>query len=719
MHVRTVTTRRKGKVFRYTQLVQSYRRDDGMPAHRVVASLGQLPEQTAENLKLALQAGRKGKALVVPDETPGLSDDGCKVKANLRYLDVAVILELWRRFGLGSLLRDLLPSQPQSVAGPASDIVTALAIQRSVSPGSKLYAQRWYQTTALPELLSVPPKRFNNTRLHRVLDELFVATPELQNRLPCLYEERNVGVSALFMDVTNTYFEGAGCEMAQSVRTKEGLHNKKAIGIVLLVNELGYPLRWQVVPGKTKDHLAMAEMVSSLKSLDWLQETPLICDRAMGRDSSLRALCDSGLHFLTATPVNCIESYVKELPYQAFSKLPLELEDMQQSYKRDFNVVVRVARELGLEEVDEELFIENLGVVDLKPSKQEPGTGSDTKRWCVLSNELRLARQIQAELDSGKTPAAVASVLGLKRSEISRLLKLLCLASETQDFILTCPHDVRVSKRRLARILKQADSSRQRELLLRALQADGTGRPERLRMVTYFNPKMFIEQCRRSKEHLQKLERFVGELNQELAQAQRSRSEESTRRKIVRQLENHGYCDAFEVLLHPIKLGTKVSSFQCELKLKPEEWTRRQRYNGFVLLLGHPELKPSGRDLALLYRAKDVVEKDFQTIKSAIKLRPLYHYTDPKVQAHVTICMLSLLLQRILERSLRSKKVCLSAAAALEILGTCHLNQLRTRGSRNSLYSVTEATTAQQELLKALDLTPLVDDAAVSLTLSS
>ena len=40
--------------------------------------------------------------------------------------DVAVVLELWRRFGLDSLLSDLLPAQPGSVAGPASEIVTAL-----------------------------------------------------------------------------------------------------------------------------------------------------------------------------------------------------------------------------------------------------------------------------------------------------------------------------------------------------------------------------------------------------------------------------------------------------------------------------------------------------------------------------------------------------------------------------------------------------------------
>ena len=62
------------------------------------------------------------------------------------------------------------------------------------------------------------------------------------------------------------------------------------------------------------------------------------------------------------------------------------------------------------------------------------------------------------------------------------------------------------------------------------------------------------------------------------------------------------------------------------------------------------------------------LEKDFQTIKSLVKLRPIYSYTDPKVQAHVALCILALLVQRSLEQRLRAAGLSLSAPACIDIL---------------------------------------------------
>ena len=86
--------KRQRKTYRYTQIVQSCWRN-GVSTQKVLGNLGDLPEQTVDNLKLALRAAREGKALVVADDAPGLSDYS-KVQANLRYLDLAVILQVWR-----------------------------------------------------------------------------------------------------------------------------------------------------------------------------------------------------------------------------------------------------------------------------------------------------------------------------------------------------------------------------------------------------------------------------------------------------------------------------------------------------------------------------------------------------------------------------------------------------------------------------------------------
>ncbi|MDP2314272.1 MAG: hypothetical protein Q8P41_15325 [Pseudomonadota bacterium] len=75
-----------------------------------------------------------------------------------------------------------------------------------------------------------------------------------------------------------------------------------------------------------------------------------------------------------------------------------------------------------------------------------------------------------------------------------------------------------------------------------------------------------------------------------------------------------------------------------------------------------------------LYFENNLVEKDVQAIKSAIELRPIHQCTDVKLRAHVTVCMLALLTQRILADRLKAKAVKMSPASALEALATTHLN---------------------------------------------
>ena len=72
-----------------------------------------------------------------------------------------------------------------------------------------------------------------------------------------------------------------------------------------------------------------------------------------------------------------------------------------------------------------------------------------------------------------------------------------------------------------------------------------------------------------------------------------------------------------------------------------------------------------------MYRAKDAVERDFQTIKSDIELRPVLHHTDPKVRSHLSLCMLALLLERTMERRLRSVGLRMTAPAAIETSFPC------------------------------------------------
>jgi hypothetical protein len=742
MHVRTSTKRQNGKSYRYVQIVQSCWRN-GASAKKVIGNLGDLPDQTVANLKVAFEASRDGRAVVIAPETSGISET-TKVQANLRYLDVAVIHQVWGIWDMRSLLSELLPQGSAEVS--SADVVTALVLQRCVAPGSKLYAERWFPTTALPELLGLPVAKFNNTRLHRVLEQLHAISPKLQQRLPALYDEHGELSSVFFIDVTDTWFEGHGCEMAERNRTKAGHRNKWTIGIVLLATERGYPLRWMVVSSKTKDHIAMGDLIDKVKTIDWIRGKPLVADRAMGREKSLHQMLDTQVHFLTAAPVNTIESYTTAIPYAALSKLKLKGTD--EFRKQDIQLATQTARETDMNQIDDNLFILDLGVVEFEWPSEKTKQAKQQHNPDDLVAQLRLARQFQDKLNAGQYEGAgaLARALDLKRGKVNHLLRLLQLSVDIQETLLDSNREVHVPKGRLNRAIKESDPDKQRQILgdvLTSLSVPDKAAPPnvddlvgtsdrnntqpteschgRLRLVAYFNPEMFVDQRRRADMRLEEINRFVEALNKDLAHASKSRKEAPTRRKITALLQKYDYTELFDVDIAPIQVktpsGTPIDSFFCTVTRKDQAWQRRRQYDGFVLLLGHPDLTHSGAEIALLYRAKDLIEKDFERIKSVLKLRPIFHFTDPKVQAHVDICMLGLIPQRLLENRLRKANIALSTPACLEILGTCHLNRMKRRVAGRPVYSVTEPTTAQIEILRALGSESLVDDAEVARSL--
>jgi hypothetical protein len=313
MHVRVSRVSRRGKTYEYAQLVESFRRPDGVPAHRVIANLGDATSLEVENLRTALGAALKQRRVVVARPT-GPAKAAPQPVANLRYLDVAVLLELWRAWGLDDLLGAVMG--PSDAVVNASSVVAALCIQRCVDPGSKLYATEWLPRTALPQLLSLPVESFNNTRVHRVLDELDAATLSLMPRLVERYQSRDGAFASLFIDVTDTWFVGEGPDLAERAKTKEGRIERK-IGIVLLCNQQGDPLRWEVIHGRESEVTAMTRMLGLIGDLPWAQQIPLVCDRAMGRTAQLRQFLAAGLHFVTALTIPEYDAYTSRIPHQA------------------------------------------------------------------------------------------------------------------------------------------------------------------------------------------------------------------------------------------------------------------------------------------------------------------------------------------------------------------------------------------------------------------
>jgi len=107
----------------------------------------------------------------------------------------------------------------------------------------------------------------------------------------------------------------------------------------------------------------------------------------------------------------------------------------------------------------------------------------------------------------------------------------------------------------------------------------------------------------------------------------------------------------------------------------------------------------SPEDVALGYKQLMEVERAFRTLKTTLDLRPVYHRKDERIEAHVFLCFLALLLVRVAER--KTNMPWDHIKAQMERL---HLGEFFSKEGR--VLQTTEPTPEQVNILKQLKISP-------------
>jgi hypothetical protein len=708
VHLRTVKAKSGSTTKTYAQLVESYRRPDGMPVHRVVASLGQLSELEIANLRAALEASRKGSALLLPASARP------RVQANLDYLALALALSHWQQWQLSQLFSELV--QDSAASAPVETVLCALTLQRCLAPDSKLAATEWFPQTALPELLDCKPAHFNNTRVHRCLDELDRVDDQLQAGLVRRYLHRDGAFAMLFGDLTDAWFEGRGPDLAVRGRTKSGLSNRRKINILLVCNQHGFPVRWQVLPGNCADPIALSSLATELAQRPWASAVPIVFDRAMGHHSAVARMSQLGLHFLTAVRSSEIDGYDVDLGHAALTQLQGDEDlDKHPGLRQQAAALVCAA---GMSKVDDELYVRELGLRSRKMSlpiatDNAPSEEPDPAQLEGVAARLAQARRYRAQLDARLFPnqRSLAAHLDISPARLSQLLSLLRLDEELQQGVLDGAFGA-LNETRLREIATLDKAAQRRALAALATTTLPRRRSKaelevELRLVAYFNPRMFVDQRTTALRHERELRDCVADLNARLAAATKARRTEAIFAELDAELGKRSLRSVFRIEI-TAAAGSEPS--RAALLRDDDAWNHRRRFDGFVLLVAHPDVGGTAADIAVRYRAKDAVEKDFQTIKSELELRPVFHHSDAKVRAHVSLCMLALLLERSLEQQLKAAGHPMTASACFDELKPVHLNRIKTSADAQPAYVLTDATPQQRTILRKLGATELLDE---------
>ena len=102
-------------------------------------------------------------------------------------------------------------------------------------------------------------------------------------------------------------------------------------------------------------------------------------------------------------------------------------------------------------------------------------------------------------------------------------------------------------------------------------------------------------------------------------------------------------------------------------------------------------------DLAAAYKQLLAVEDGWRSMKSSLGLRPVHHYREDRIRAHIQLCWLALLLTRVVENATGQ-----TWRTVRHELDRMHLITLAT--AEGSLAQRSATTPGQQNILTALDL---------------
>ncbi|KXA88664.1 hypothetical protein AKJ62_04705 [candidate division MSBL1 archaeon SCGC-AAA259D14] len=266
MHLKRVTSKHKGKTYEYAQIVKSVRREDGKSSIEVVKSLGRMEsEEDWERAEKIKEAMEKDEKIV------RLKDVEIEKQFELGLGWVAE--ELWDRHGIGKSLMNAFESRKHEF--DPEKIAFMLTVNRLYRPGSDLSAYRWIRERGWPRV------EIEKQWVYRTLDPLVEEKEEIEkNMLQELKNNLDLDLSLVFYDLTSSYFEGEGPELAKFGYSRDKRKDKKQLVLGVVMAD-SVPIAHRVWPGNTDDSSTLEKTVQDLKDRFGIEEMVFVADRGV------------------------------------------------------------------------------------------------------------------------------------------------------------------------------------------------------------------------------------------------------------------------------------------------------------------------------------------------------------------------------------------------------------------------------------------------------
>ncbi len=146
--------------------------------------------------------------------------------------------------------------------------------------------------------------------------------------------------------------------------------------------------------------------------------------------------------------------------------------------------------------------------------------------------------------------------------------------------------------------------------------------------------------------------------------------------------------------LFVINYNHEIQEF--EFNLDVNWYDREKKAAGKFIIITNGDKTP--REVLKIYKELNNVELSFNCIKNQLDLRPINHYKTNRVKAHVFICVLALLVEKIMAKSLKE----ISPQTAFEELK--RIKKITIVESKFQQNYLTELSCEQKKIFKNLKI---------------
>jgi len=338
MHLSYSSSTYKGKTYKSYTLAESYREGNKVKK-RTIWSIGKLTNEQAYQIRMICKIA-VGKSVALTQ----LKD--VIVKESKSYLDIALVNEMWDYWQLDRAFTDNTSSNPLTT----SLIAKILTINRCTAPCSHYSIPKWVKRNALTEVLGANLDRLNDDKIYYELDKIFENQTSIENHIfEQTYRKNADSYRYIDYDLTTSYFVGYKCELSAFGKGKAECRGRRQVLLGVLINDEGYPFKWDVFAGNTAEVNTLEQNINACKERFKLGggNITLVFDRGIISNNNIRRIETAGMKYVSALDRNQIPGSGIDL--KAFKALSSEDKNPQPE---------------GFKKYTDDLYFYDQGVID-------------------------------------------------------------------------------------------------------------------------------------------------------------------------------------------------------------------------------------------------------------------------------------------------------------------------------------------------------------------